>query len=183
MIHTPPYGYTFSVWTNDTYDNSLGKSITITVQDTVNPTFLEVPVDIVFEEGETGNNLTWIGFDHYLTEYALYINGSLSTSDTILYSSVEITISVDGFTPGVYNVTFLLVDGVGNLAADTAWVTVIALSITTTTTTTTTATNTSNTTIPIDTGDTTPLTIALVGGGSVVAVVVVLLIYSKKRGG
>jgi hypothetical protein len=169
--------YTFEVYAYDPYYNQLTKTITVTVRDTTNPLIDSAPSDLEFNEDDTGISVEWTASDLQLAGYEIYIDGDLLYEDTIDGTSVEISISLDDLTEGLYNITIVFYDSSGNEASDIVWVTVSASTITTTPSTTT-NTNTTSTTEPLD-----PLVVLTVGTGGAIAVVIVLVVFAKKKSG
>ncbi|MDF1541191.1 MAG: hypothetical protein P1Q69_19995, partial [Candidatus Thorarchaeota archaeon] len=88
----------------------------------LNPPLLTGPLDLNYVFGDTGNVLSWNSFDEhpYLSYY--YVNGALALIDDWVDSIL--TYSVDGYQPGVYNITLVLYDMDLNNAKDEVTVTV-----------------------------------------------------------
>ncbi|MHA2143064.1 MAG: hypothetical protein ACXADD_16385 [Candidatus Thorarchaeota archaeon] len=82
------------------------------------------PDDFIYEQGTSGNNITWYPFDLNPMSYTIHRNGSVLKSGAWNYSSEAITISVDGLSLGTHNYTLVAYDTSGNWVADTVIVTV-----------------------------------------------------------
>ncbi|MCG3220277.1 MAG: hypothetical protein H7641_02760, partial [Candidatus Heimdallarchaeota archaeon] len=111
------YGsYTFVCFVNDTEGQSASDTVVITVIDNVMPT-LNSPSDIVYDEGDTGNNIIWIATDNNPATYILYREG-VQIATNSWSSGVSIVISVDGLSAASYNYTIVVFDEAGNLVKD-----------------------------------------------------------------
>ena len=109
--------------------------VIVTVLDTTGPT-VSHPSDMLFEEGVSGQSITWTGSDLLPAEYVIYENGSITCSRLWNSSSESITYNLIGLTEGTYNYTIVLADLGGNMVLDTVLVTVTPQSVVTTTSTT-----------------------------------------------
>ncbi|MCK5157604.1 MAG: hypothetical protein KAR08_00480, partial [Candidatus Heimdallarchaeota archaeon] len=120
------YGvYTFVCTVNDTEGQEASDTAIVSVTDSVNP-ILNSPSDIIYSEGDTGNNIIWVATDNNPETYIVYKDGTLYEGDTWVSGS-SIIVSVDGLTSGSqYNFTIVIVDQVGNAAKDTVIVAVTA---------------------------------------------------------
>jgi hypothetical protein len=94
----------------------------IVVPDTISPD-LSSPSDIVYIQGVTGNQINWFVGD--INPHQYRVDGNGSTIDWTAWSNGSIIVNVDGFTPGVYNHTIIVIDNYDNEAKDTVFVTVI----------------------------------------------------------
>ncbi len=199
------YGsYNYTLWVQDIGGNTATDTAWVYVVDGTAPT-ISSPSDIEYEEGDTGNQISWTATDLHPVSYEIFINGSSIgsydwTVDTII-------VSVDGLAVGTHLVTLTVTDIGGNTASNSILVIVTSASTspttttttTTTTSTTTTATTTSTPTEPTTTTTTTTtstpteptttttpppeditmiLVIAGVGG---VAVVIIIVIVMKRK--
>ena len=116
------YNYVLRVM--DLGSNLASDNVTVTVYDITNPT-LNAPEDIIYSEGSTDNQISWIPFDLNPSSYAIYQNSSVISSGAWNSSTSTINMSVDGLALGVYNYTIVVVDVGENTAIDTVFVTVI----------------------------------------------------------
>ncbi|MFW9920910.1 MAG: nitrous oxide reductase family maturation protein NosD [Candidatus Thorarchaeota archaeon] len=174
--------YEFGVYAEDIYSNYILKMITITVSDTVSPSFSETPDDLEFEESTTGNELVWVVSDYNLGGYRIYVNGTEIANQTISAVSFSITLSVDDLSPAVYNVTVLVYDDYLNFEKDTVWVTVTESTTTTTTSTTTSTDTTTGTDTELPPDPLLPLVLSVGFGGAIVVVVIAIIVTKKKTG-
>ncbi|NPD88148.1 MAG: hypothetical protein HGN29_05475 [Asgard group archaeon] len=112
------YGaYTFVCTVNDTEGQEASDTVIVTVTDSVDPV-LNSPADIIYSEGDTGNNIIWIATDTNPATYIVYKDGTLYEPDTWTSSS-SIIISVDGLASDQYNFTIVVFDQAGNSVKDT----------------------------------------------------------------
>lgn len=119
------YGvYIYICFVNDTEGQSNSDSVTITVTDIVIP-ILNSPGDVIYAEGETGNNIIWIATDTNPGTYVVYKDGTSYETDT-WSSGSSVIISVDGLSSSQYNFTIVVEDQAGNIAKDTVIVAVTA---------------------------------------------------------
>ncbi len=117
------YGtYTFICFVNDTEGQSATDSVVVTVTDSIDP-ILNSPLDVIYTEGDTGNNIIWIASDTNPATYIVYKNGVVEESDSWTSGS-SIIICVDGLSTNQYNYTIVVEDQAGNLAKDTVIVAV-----------------------------------------------------------
>ncbi len=91
--------------------------------ETTAPT-LNHPSDIVYVEGQVGNNITWYASDNYPSWYRILKDGALLRSGSWNLSTEAITVIVDGLTTGEYNYTLTVYDLRGNSVSDEVLVTV-----------------------------------------------------------
>jgi hypothetical protein len=164
-----------------------GNSVTDTVWVTVldgTPPEIDSPADVEYEEGETGNSITWTPTDSHPASYTIYKDGVIHQSGD--WNGSAITISVDGLSAGNYNYTLVVTDIGGNTATDTVMVTVTAPSTTTPTTTTTTPPTTTPTTTTTTTttppgGDVLILIIGIVSASGAVVVIIIIVLFKKGK--
>ncbi|MCK5238830.1 MAG: hypothetical protein KAR33_04730, partial [Candidatus Thorarchaeota archaeon] len=85
----------------------------MTVVDTTAPTITILETNQTFELGPHGSILSWNPYDLAAGTYDAYFNDSLDMSDTWV-SNTGTELNVDGYMPGVYNVTIVFYDSSGN---------------------------------------------------------------------
>ncbi len=120
------YGvYTFICTVNDTEGQSASDTVILTVTDFIDP-LINSPADVIYSEGETGNNIVWIATDTNPATYTVYKDGTIYEIDTWISGS-SIIISVDGLTSDQYNFTIVVFDQSGNKAIDTVIVAVTVI--------------------------------------------------------
>ncbi len=115
------YNYTLVV--TDIFGVTTSDTVIVTVVNEVGPT-VSSPQDITYEEGATGNIITWLSTDPNPDNYEIYQNGSLIASGS-WYSGVNISITVDGLPIGVHNFTVIVSDVHGVSSRDTVLVFVV----------------------------------------------------------
>ncbi len=108
-----------TVW--DDADNSNSDTVVITVADGDSPT-IDHPADIIYDEGETGNSITWTPYDASPESYVVYFEGVVIKSNSWNASDETINVSVDGLSPGSYNYTISVTDTDANTVLDTVFV-------------------------------------------------------------
>jgi hypothetical protein len=109
--------------------NIATNTIYITVEDTTNPV-ISSPADILYDEGDTGNTLTWTITDLSTGTYTVYRNLTDITTTLTWTSGTPIELNIDGLSFGVYNFYIIARDEANNLAADNVIVTVIEVDTT-----------------------------------------------------
>ncbi len=81
---------------------------------------IDHPADITYEEGSTGHSITWHPEDAERSSYTVTSNETIVESGP--WTGVNITVSVDGLSKGVYLYTCTVNDTVGQSASDTVMV-------------------------------------------------------------
>jgi hypothetical protein len=138
--------------------------------------------DISYTEGSTGHNIVWVLTDPHPACYSVYMDGS-EIRCLAWFSGIEVSINVDGHTPGLYEYVIFAFDEVCNYFTDTVIVTVLEVTTTTTTppeTTTTAETTGAISSIPtvIDSLPSGTLPIAL--GLSGIIIVLNILVMRRR---
>jgi len=138
---------------------------------------IDDPDDIVYVEGETGNELNWTILEGEPDSFEIYRNGALQSSG--LFVNESIYFNVDDLLIGTYNFTLVL--NVGNFRViDTVYVYVVSEAPPTPTTSTGTSTDNSTLTntgefdIPLDFLNLVALS------GSLILIAIVYLIYRSS---
>ncbi|GAH74238.1 unnamed protein product [marine sediment metagenome] len=93
-----------------------------TTIDFLNP-YLSDEADFDYDEGDTGNIISWDATDMYPGTYIIY-KDAVEVDSGIWDSATPIEIIVDGLTDGTYVYMIVLTDLAGNSAQDTVTVTV-----------------------------------------------------------
>lgn len=115
------YNYTLVV--SDIGSNNATGTVFVIVIDDTAPEFTLIPVDILFNEGETGYTITWNFTDGNPKDFILFRNGTiLGNHEWTSPYSFEYTITVTEY--GVYNFTIWVLDTTELSITDTAWVTI-----------------------------------------------------------
>ncbi len=85
--------------------------------------FVSDATDFDYDEGDTGNTISWTATDMFPANYTIYKDGIVD--DTGFWNSVTpIVYNVDGLAAGTYVYQLVVADRVGNTAQDTVTVTV-----------------------------------------------------------
>ncbi|MHA2029611.1 MAG: beta strand repeat-containing protein, partial [Candidatus Kariarchaeaceae archaeon] len=114
--------YNFTIVISDNSDNSIVDTVLVTVID-LTPPSLSSPANIQYEDGSTGNKITWNSVDNYPETMTVYRNGSVKFTGS--WTSGDIEYIIDDLDIGAYNFTIVVVDVSGNSAVDTVIVTVV----------------------------------------------------------
>ncbi|MFW9843055.1 MAG: hypothetical protein ACFFEV_00605, partial [Candidatus Thorarchaeota archaeon] len=101
-----------------------GISEVLSLVDTINPLVTE-PVDITYNEGETGNTIIWTPSDSFPDSYQIIKDGTTLKTGQWNTSSESVSIIVDSLEIGSYNYTIVVFDTIGNAGSDTVFVHVI----------------------------------------------------------
>lgn len=139
--------YNFTIYVLDIGGNAANDTVFVYVSDGSTPT-VDAPPDVIYDEGETGNSITWNPSDLHPSSYEIFRDGLLVKSGAWNSSSETISISVDGLSPGEYNYTVIVTDLGSNSVVDQVNVTVEAVVTSTTSTTTSPSTQTTPTESP-----------------------------------
>ncbi|MCE7734926.1 MAG: hypothetical protein GPJ54_08625 [Candidatus Heimdallarchaeota archaeon] len=128
FVFTNVDGLSLGTWNitvvfNDTFGNILVGEKYAFVVDTTIPTFV-IPSDLTYTEATTGNFLEWNATDFNPDNYEIFRDG-LSVDTGSWDNPSNITISVDGLQTGIYTYTINVYDIFGNMAVDSATVTVV----------------------------------------------------------
>ncbi|MFX1441153.1 MAG: SBBP repeat-containing protein [Promethearchaeota archaeon] len=103
--------------------NSATDTVLVTMDDTIPPTINDID-NISYEEGSTGNNLTWTPGDWNPSIYRIFQDSSLIKQGMWNSSSENISLSIDGLSIGTFNFTIIVFDEGSNAAIDYVNVTV-----------------------------------------------------------
>ncbi|MCE7737489.1 MAG: hypothetical protein GPJ54_21545 [Candidatus Heimdallarchaeota archaeon] len=115
--------YNFTIVIYDQYDNFASNTTWIIVLDQNNPVIVSSPSNFTYEEGTTGNSLSWTVNDNHPFTFMIYRNNSNIFSGGWL-SGFPITIGIDNLSVGAYNYTILVNDESANSDSNTTFVTV-----------------------------------------------------------
>ncbi|MFX1478044.1 MAG: nitrous oxide reductase family maturation protein NosD [Promethearchaeota archaeon] len=119
----------FSIEVSDGYGGTYTNGISVTVINS-NPVFTAIPNDFSYEEGSTGNNLSWKFSDISTNSptYTITRNGVPIIIDNPCISGEPIEISVDGLNVGSHGFTIEIDDGYGGTVLDGVFVNVVSSS-------------------------------------------------------
>jgi hypothetical protein len=115
--------YNYTVVVIDTGNNLKRDVVLVTVYDGAIPIVDDQP-DFSYEEGVTGNSITWNPSDAHPASYIIYKDDAIHT--TMSWDGSAVSIIVDTLMVGIYNYTIVVEDIGGNTASDTVIVTVTA---------------------------------------------------------
>ncbi|MHA2300263.1 MAG: hypothetical protein ACXACD_04845 [Candidatus Thorarchaeota archaeon] len=116
--------YNYTILVTDIGLNTANDTVWVEVYDGTAPT-IDQPSDFQMSEDTPGNNVTWSPFDLHPSHYEIFLEEVLFKSGLWNSSSEPITVSVDGLSLGVYNLTIVVYDSAGFTAADMLDVTVV----------------------------------------------------------
>jgi surface protein len=151
--------YTVIITFVDANGNSISDTVMVTVSvvpDTTDPV-VDMPDNITYEVGATGNSIIWNATDGDAATYTITVDGTETVSATAWTSGTPVSYSVDDYTVGSYTVIITFFDASGNSVSDTVIVTVTE-QVTTNSETTSNST-TSDATSDTTTSDTPSLTL------------------------
>ncbi|MEE9411294.1 MAG: hypothetical protein V3V41_10235, partial [Candidatus Heimdallarchaeota archaeon] len=96
--------------------------ILVTTIDFLNPEVFDLS-DFAYNEGTTGNTISWAATDMNPWMYTIY-NNTILLETGYWTSDTNITINIDGLSPGTYDYRIVITDARGNIVEDTLTVTV-----------------------------------------------------------
>ena len=169
--------YVYSLFINDTSNNSATDDVIVTVRDTTNP-ILAGPADISFEFGITGQSIMWTAYDLSPDSLTILQNGSSIITIDWDGGNIELNLDSLSLVVGTYNFTLIIYDSSANSASDTVIVSLTQPETTPTspTTGTTSTTNTTNGAQPID-----PMLLVIAGAAGVLVLLIVVIVIMKKK--
>ncbi|MBY8996321.1 MAG: hypothetical protein KGD60_01220 [Candidatus Thorarchaeota archaeon] len=109
--------YNFTIFVIDTDTNNATDTVWVTVYDGTLPT-INSPIDITYDEGQIGFEISWTPSDLHPQFYTIYRNTIELQSGPWNSSSEIITIQVGSLSYGDYNYTISVLDVGGNLVSD-----------------------------------------------------------------
>ncbi|MFW9849304.1 MAG: hypothetical protein ACFFF4_09190, partial [Candidatus Thorarchaeota archaeon] len=169
--------YLFELTVYDTAGSSATDVVTVTVEDTTSPAFVDGPDNLFYQEGTVSHLLNWSFTELLPDSWVLYINGSVQDSGS--WDGLEISADAGGLTEGTYNATIAVNDTSNNVATSTVTLVVGPPPTTTTTPTGTTSTTPTDTTTPPP-GDNTLLIIIIAAVAGVVVIIIIIVLMKKK---
>jgi len=120
-----PNVYNFTIIAYDESGNSISDSVLVTVTEAITddlPPEIDSPLDIEYEEEQTGFSISWNPADANPDSYEILRNGTVLDSGSWLGEGISI--SVDGLGAALYNYTLVVHDTFDNWASDLVWVNV-----------------------------------------------------------
>jgi len=118
-----PGNYNYTLEIINTFGYSKSNIVFVNVEDTTNPV-LTHPVDLNYSVGSQGNTIQWNMTDLYPDTYEIYLENELLRSGSWNSTGETVSVSVDGFPVGEYNLTLTASDESGNTMSDSVTVTV-----------------------------------------------------------
>ncbi|MCH8907004.1 MAG: hypothetical protein IH840_07935, partial [Candidatus Heimdallarchaeota archaeon] len=116
--------YNYTIILLDAFNTTLADSVLVTVEDTTPPSFLQLPLDLIFNEGVAGVTLSWTLIDLHPQGYEVLRNGT-STKSGNWISAEAIIVDLEGLSPFVYNYTIIVMDESNNVVVDTVFVEIL----------------------------------------------------------
>ena len=117
------YNYTMVAY--DQGGHSTQSTVIVTVVEGVPPNFVQIPNDLTYDFGYTGNTMSWTAIDNIQAgTYQVWVNDVVGPTGSWT-NNTAININVDGLAAGTYNYTMQVFDAANNYAVDMANVTVI----------------------------------------------------------
>jgi len=145
------YNLTLNIF--DSSGNMAFDYVIVILIDTTSPA-IDTPLDVMYENGTTGNSLSWQSIDLFPESYTLLLNGSVIQTGS--WNGSSLTFNIDGLNVGVYNLTLIVIDTSGNLSSDSVIVGVIPPTMS-------------------------QLTILFLGVSIIIIIAIVSIIISKRR--
>ncbi len=116
--------YVYEIIVYDVADHTASDSVMITVYDGLSPT-IDEPSDIVIDEGDIGQIVTWSPSDLNPVSYDIFVDGVLMRTGLWNSSSEAIIVSCDGLAYGIHVFTIFVTDVGDNSISDDVVVTVL----------------------------------------------------------
>ena len=115
--------YNITITASDGLGGKASSTVIVTVSNT--PPSISIPSNIAYEQGTTGNMITWTVTDSTTsgTTYIIYKNSTAWSTGT-WSSGLPVIVGIDGLLAGKYNITITASDGLGGKASSTVIVTV-----------------------------------------------------------
>ncbi|OLS29050.1 MAG: hypothetical protein HeimC2_02450 [Candidatus Heimdallarchaeota archaeon LC_2] len=117
--------YNFSIFIFDEAGNGISDWVWVYVRDLTAPNLVSYPNDRTFEEGTTGQTLSWTATDTYndLSNFIIYENGAFYFSSAWISNS-PITMTIRPLELGLYNYTIAIADDNNNQKIHSVFITV-----------------------------------------------------------
>ncbi len=112
--------YTYSLTLFDINDLNVTDSVNITIYHDIRAPIIESPGNVDYEEGYTGFNLEWSAEESNPLSYNLTLDGEIIQEGR--WRGENITLNVDGYLPGLYELNLTLVDYFEQLSSDIVFV-------------------------------------------------------------
>ncbi|MHA2352859.1 MAG: hypothetical protein ACXABX_07040 [Candidatus Thorarchaeota archaeon] len=116
--------YNFTLYLDDFWMNIATSTVFVTVVAADDPPIVSHPFDLFLFAGMPTNNCTWTGTDSDPDTYSVYLNGTEIASGPWTTGTL-IVVPLSSLVFGIYNLTIVLTDDLGNQASDTVLVYVL----------------------------------------------------------
>ena len=118
--------YNFTILMNDTAGNVIIDDVWITVVENLSPDLVCFTDDYTFVEGVPNQEIYWYIETDDPGTYWIYQDGSEIDTGSLEQpgEGLQLHISLDHLTQGIYNFTIKIQDSVNNIVNDTVWITV-----------------------------------------------------------
>ncbi len=118
--------YIYTVNFTDNYGNFATHTVTMTIEDTIDPVITDAPSDFTVDYGYSGVNISWTATDPHPNTYTIELQGSGIVAGPASWSSgvAIVYIIPEGLSSGEYIFTINFTDAYGNSIADTIAITV-----------------------------------------------------------
>jgi len=113
--------YTYTLTVFNLFSGIGTDSVNVTVIDITIP-MIDDLINISFYYGIGSHSLNWTPSDPYPDSYEIYRNDELYQFGD--WNESVISLNLDSFNVGVYNITIVVISGSGGSASDTLWVTI-----------------------------------------------------------
>jgi parallel beta-helix repeat protein len=114
--------YNYTMLVQDTSSN-YNRSVQIVNIYDGTPPIISQPSNVTYEHGVTGQNITWVAWDNYPSNYSIFREGVLVDSGNWT-SGGNILVSVDGLSPGTYKYVIIVQDESSWINSTTVYVNV-----------------------------------------------------------
>lgn len=116
--------YNITIVANDTSGNFVVDTKYAFVVDTTLPSFLSLPLDSIYTQGDVSNTISWTVEDLHPSTYNLLRNG-FSVTSGFWTNGETLVFNIDGLNSGFHNYTLILYDTSGNSFQDTVIIEVL----------------------------------------------------------
>ncbi|MFO7837697.1 MAG: hypothetical protein R6V83_13725, partial [Candidatus Thorarchaeota archaeon] len=113
---------TFELTVYDVTGSYASDIVMVTVVDTTNPSLVEAPDNLEYEEGTTEHFVNWSFTEDLPDSWVFYINGTVEDSGA--WDGSEISVDAGGLSVGVWNLTIAVNDTSDNVATSTVYLNV-----------------------------------------------------------
>jgi len=115
--------YNFTLVISDSSGNTVFDEVLFNVVDTTSPE-VSGPATYVYDEGQTGNQITWTVSDAHIAKYEVTSDTTIGVPETAWVTNDSVVLNIDGLSIGEYDITIIVTDSEGNFATHTVTLTV-----------------------------------------------------------